>query len=61
MKDFKNLSKLVNEIEYLKKSHELLEQVGTLISPYEKGINCQPAEKLIQEIHQHLSDFDDSE
>lgn len=59
--NLESISALLAEIEYLKKSNDLLDEVSNALSPYDKEINGKSVGNLAQRISEHLTGFDDSE
>ena len=55
------LNSVLRDIEHIKKSHELLEQVCSYLDPYGREINGVEVGGLIRIIHEHLYDFNDDE
>lgn len=61
MPDLKYIEGLLEEIGYLRKSHEFLEEVAYYLSPYDYQINGKNSQDLCRKIYEHLHGFDDSE
>ena len=59
--NIENILNLAEEIKYLQKSHELLIQISTYLSPYDHKINGKDVDWLPSKIHEHLNGFDDGE
>lgn len=57
----KELHILMQEIDMLEKSEELLREVMNYIGPYDHEINGHESGDLARRIHKHLNEFDDGE